>query len=213
MKLKYVTDLNFRDVLDQYNVRVAMSTRLISHLNSDRKQEYIGLALGMDDMHGNYSARDHDLGPKILAGRSPDTVFAFAKQLQSVKDSLDLQHLIYKANIPYLNISVGTEIALMLQPSVHWVANSRSIWSHLLVKHRSISKAKEELKLYRDGFDNGEMAYRLWCAIHTDMHANVCLLSDLGTAAALDQGVEPGEDDYLWADAVSNALYERHIGA
>jgi len=213
MKLKYVTDLNFQDVVDQYNVRVEMSSRLISLLNRNREKEYIGLALGMDDIHGNYSARDHDLGPRILTARSSNTVFALAKQIQTVEDCLDLQHLIYEANIPYLKISVGTEIALMLQPSVHWVANSRSIWSHLLVKHRSIGKAKEELKLYRDGFDNSEMAYKLWCAIHTDMHANVCLLSELGTTTAIEQGVEPGEDDYLWADAVSNALYERHIGA
>ena len=145
MKLKYVTELDFEDVVDQYNVRVEMSTRLLSLLNKKSKEGYVHLALGMDDIHGNYSARDHDLGPRILSARQPDAVFNLAKQMQTINDSLDLQRVIYEANIPYLKISVGTEMALLLQPSVHWVANSRSIWSHLLVKHRSISKAKEEL--------------------------------------------------------------------
>ena len=213
MKLKYVTELDFEDVVDHYNARLATSTRLQSLLDRDKKEEYVHLALGMDDIHGNYSARDHDLGPRILNSRCSDAVFALAKHLQTTENDRELQRAIYASNIPYLKISVGTEMALLLRPSVHWVANSRSIWSHLLVKHRSISKAKEELALYRAGFEDSEMAYKLWCGIHTRMHADVCLLSELGINAAIQQGVTPGENNYLWADAVSNALYERHIGA
>ena len=213
MKIKYVTELDFHRVVDQYNVRVEVSEQLRLLLNRNNEEGYVRLALGMNDVHGNYSARDHDLGPRILNNRQPSVVFRLAKQMQTVEDSCELQRVIYEANIPYLKISVGTEMALLLQPSVHWVANSRSIWSHLLIKHRSISKAKEELTLYRSGFESSEMAYKLWCAIHTDMHENVCILSELGVNAAISQGVQPGENIYLWADAVSNALYERHIGA
>jgi len=39
----------------------------------------------------------------------------------------------------------------MVNPPVCWVANTRTIWTHLVIKHAdSIAKADEELKLYRE---------------------------------------------------------------
>jgi hypothetical protein len=147
-----------------------------------------------------------------LSVRSADAVFKLAQTLAKAKSEKEVQRLIFEANIPYLKIGVGSEMAMLLQPELQWVANTRSIWSHLFVKHRSLAKANEELKLYRTGSQDSEMAYRLWCAVHTEMKSDFNKLASAGYLTASQQGVESGPIVYIWADAIASALYERHVG-
>ena len=71
--------------------------------------------------------------------------------------------MIYERSISYLKISVGSEIAMMLKPDIHWVGNKRTIWSHLLVKHGMNQRpANQELRLYYARDDDSEMDYSLW---------------------------------------------------
>lgn len=188
-----------------------MSNSLNKLLRGGHIDAYVNMALGIDDIHGNYSARDHALGPKILASRPSKSVYDLGVNLSAAVSDKDVQRKIREANIPYLKISIGTEMALLLQPQEHWVANTRSIWSHLLLKHGSMSIAREELLLYRKGIDESEMAYRLWCEIHSGMAHSVVTLAGIGSEIAISQGVEPGNLDCLWSDAVSNALYETYV--
>lgn len=213
MNIKYVSELDYSRVIKSYNQRIVISKRLQSLLNKNKVADYVNLALGINDPFGNFSAAEHSLGPRILSGRSISSVFQLAIKLAEVQNESELRNLIYNENIPYLKISVGTEMAMLLQPAVHWVANTRSIWSHLLVKHGSINTANEALYLYRQGSQESEMAYKIWCAVHAAMEPDLRKLAVAGTKAANDQGIEPGTIEYIWADAIANALYERHVGS
>ena len=212
MKLEYISELNYKKVVHSYNRRSEVSRRLIALLHANREREYVDLALGIDDDgYGNFSASDHALGPRILSGRSYSTIFALAKRIANIDDKDELLKTIYAENIPYLKVSVGTEIAMLLRPETHWVANARSIWSHLLVKHRSIRLANEELSYYRAGAEDSKMAYRMWSAIHSEMASNVLKLAGAGTDAATLQGIDAGQTGFLWADAIANQLYEKYV--
>lgn len=96
----------------------------------------------------------------------------------------------------------------MLNPSVCWVANVRTIWSHLVIKHGGdLDRANEELGLYRDHDEDSEMAYQKWAAIHRELGASMSVLNGIGTTCAVEQDVAPGKIAFIWADAVANALY------
>jgi hypothetical protein len=116
---------------------------------------------------------------------------------------------IYAARIPYLKIGVGSEIAMMVRPEAFWVANTRSIWAHLVLKHGfSYGRANEELRLYRDPERTSEMDYRLWKAIYLVMAPDLIRLGELGDSEAERQGVAPGKKRNIWYDAIANELYE-----
>ncbi|MCS3804695.1 hypothetical protein HNO92_001405 [Chromobacterium alkanivorans] len=207
-----IRDLNFETVCDHYNRRVETSSKLRSLLAANMVENYVGLALGIDDLYGNYSAWDHKLGPRILEARSDVAVFKLAVKLSKIQSEKEMLDCIYAENIPYLKVSVGSEIATLLQPSVHWVANSRSIWAYLLMKHASIDAANEELHLYQTGGYESEMQYKIWCDIHQRMHINLQKLGDWGNEEAVVQSHATSEEKYffIWADAIANALYEEH---
>lgn len=212
MKRNFVAELDFPLVFEHYARRADISAKLRFLLASHSVDEYVDLALGIDDPYGNYSAADHALGRRILEQRSKNSIFALGCALSTAARAQDVQRIIYQAGIPYLKIGVGSEMAMLLQPEVHWVANTRSIWSHLLLKHRSVALANEELKLYRDGSEESEMAYKMWCSVHLDMKKNFDNLAAEGDKVAAERGGETGEIKYLWADAIANALYEKLVG-
>ena len=100
----------------------------------------------------------------------------------------------------------------MMNPTICWVANSRTIWAHLLIKHNDdYGKADEELELYRDNDTSSEMAYKIWVAIHKTLDTAMTRLATMGSSGAHACGVSPGSLKYLWADAVANALYAEHF--
>lgn len=119
--------------------------------------------------------------------------------------------LIRQAAINYLKIGVGSEASCMLNPRVCWVANTRTIWTHLVIKHAdNFNKADEELKLYRDHNDSSEMAYRIWVAIHRELAVSMMRIASEGERLATKASVKPGKTKYIWADAISNALYSSY---
>lgn len=100
----------------------------------------------------------------------------------------------------------------MMNPKVCWVANSRTIWAHLLVKHKNnYGNADDELSLYRDSDATSEMAYQIWVAIHQTMEPDMARLAALGDQETRARCIQPGALKYLWADAVANALYAEHF--
>ena len=78
-------------------------------------------------------------------------VFDLASELLSLAKARDMPRIVKRAALRFLGIGVGSEASCMLNPEVCWVANTRTVWAHLLVKHNDdVSKADEELRLYRE---------------------------------------------------------------
>ena len=99
----------------------------------------------------------------------------------------------------------------MVNPEVCWVANTRTIWTHLVIKHADdFDKANEELKLYRNADVSSEMAYQMWAHIHQELAASMTRIAEEGERLAKRAKVAAGEIKYLWADAIANALYDDH---
>ena len=99
----------------------------------------------------------------------------------------------------------------MINPQVCWVANTRTIWTHLVIKHADdFAKANEELKLYRNADVTSEMAYQMWAHIHQELSGSMTRIAEEGSRLSKAAAVKPGEIKYLWADAIATALYERH---
>ena len=171
------------------------------------------LALGISDPQGNYSASEHDLGPSVLASRSFSAVFELAEQIALCESAEEMLAKVYAANIPFLKVSVGSEIAMLMRPKLFWVANTRTVWTHLLIKHGfDYALANEELRLYRDGDQNSKMAYEKWRAIYFTMSDTLDDLRKMADAESKRQKVTPGKYVNLWLDSVANAVYEERAG-
>lgn len=85
------------------------------------------------------------------------------------------------------------------------------IWAHLLLKHGSIARAKQELALYNDNDRTSEMDYLVWRELYLLLEPSMERLSTIATDVAREQGVKPGRIPYLWADAVASALFHHFV--
>src|SRR5690606_20467398 len=153
--------------------------------------------LGMESVHGNYSASEHGLGYDVLSATSKSTVCDLARDLLACKRAVDIPSTIYSKALPYLKISVGSEMAMMLRPEFCVVANVRTLWSHLLVKHNfDYDIADEACQLYRDHDRTSEMDYKTWAAQYPDILASMTKLHALGVQEAANQGKVAGRFFY-----------------
>lgn len=210
MKKSPLHTLNMQDVHSHYLRRISFGKKLRAFLRDNVVGSYVPLSLGISTPEGNYSASDHGLGPKILSGRPPASVFSLAISLSSCRTATGMLDAVYSAAIPYLKVSVGSEMAMLLQPASFWVANTRTVWAHLLLKHDFDYKtADEALYLYRVDDQNSEMSYKVWKAIYHEMGSSVVALTALGTKEAERQNASAGKKQNLWFDAIANALYEQ----
>ena len=202
--------------LDMAGCREHYLSREQAHINLRRffaagsVEDYVDLALGIANPAGNYSAAEHGLGPRILEESEYQRIFDLATEIDACPNTHHLPDLIYRHRLPYLKISVGSEIAMMLKPDVHWVGNVRTVWSHLLIKHKGMqSKANQELKLYRDGQRDSEMDYKIWRDIYIALEPNIVKLGGFAADAAASQGVSPGALRFMWPDAAASFLFDR----
>jgi hypothetical protein len=202
--------LNMNEVRDHYDERLNASKQLQKLFESHEIRKFVNLALGISSVHGNYSAHEHNLGPKILSGVEPLAIFQLAQNFMMCLDLVEMLTTIYDRRISYLKISVGSEIAMMIRPNTFWVANTRSVWAHLLAKHKfSYKKANEELALYRNDDEDSEMHYEKWRALYFAMRENLVDIGRRGDAQAAKQKVKAGKVQNIWFDAIANALYEQ----
>ena len=200
-------------VRKNYNNRIRVHKELV-RLHKERSfTAFADVALGITDNDGNYSAAEHGLGPKILALNlnAAQHVFDLASTFIPLADARDVPALIWRAGLKYLQIGVGSEISCMVNPQVCWVANTRTIWTHLVIKHGyDVAKADTELALYRDADVTSEMAYKAWADIHTKLDVALTHVAKLGQTSARKASVKPGDILYLWADAIASHLYGMH---
>ena len=211
---KLIAEIPIDEIRSHYDKRLKIHGELSRLLkNSRAHKQFAELAVGITDNDANYSAAEHNLGPRILSECASSDIASLAHQLQSCRpDEVPLK--IRDACIPFLKISVGSEIAMMLRPDQVWVANTRSIWGYLLVKHSfNLSDANHELSAYRRNDYSSEMRYEMWNDIFCSMRLDFERLANFGTDHARAMGTPSGKCKYLWADAVANALYIYHAGS
>jgi len=201
-----------QEVFQTYLVRERTHKALLSAFANGHIEQYLELALGITDPAGNYSADEHKLGPRILAMNNQQSIFELARSLYECSSPGDIPRVIYSHKLSHLKISVGSEMAMMLRPNDFWVANVRTVWTHLLIRHGdNYDLANEELQLYRDEERSSEMDYQIWAEIYLQLEVSLVRLHALGVEEAKQQEVEPGSLKYLWADAIAtNLYYYRH---
>ena len=188
--------------------------QVLTQLHADcQLLKFAELAVGCIDPTGNYSAHQHRLGPRILGlnSKADQRIYELASRFLSINSASEVPALIREAGLKYLGISVGSEISCMMRPSLCWVTNTRTVWAYLLVKcDFNVGKANDALDAYKIGDEESEMAYSLWTAIHGDMEREMREICRLGTIAALASGIQSGEFEFLWADAISNEMYDKY---
>lgn len=208
--------LNWVEVRDQYDRREQVRHDLASLRQQSKFAAFTELLLGISDPAGNYSAAEHGLGPQILAvnANAQARVCQLADRFLAVKNGHEVPGIIRSAALKYLQIGVGSEASCMLNPTSCWVANTRTICTHLVIKHAdNFDKATEELKLYREADVTSEMTYAMWTAIHGELAATMTRVAEEGGKIAKLAKVKRGAVRFLWADAIKNQLYSEYYGA
>ena len=200
-------------VRDHYDGRLKAHRNLVELYENRSPVQFARAALGEGDPAGNYSAAEHGLGFKILdINRDAETrIFKLAGGFIALDDARSVPEMIYGADLDYLKIGVGSEISCLVNPGVCWVANTRTIWTHLVIKHAdNVARAEEELELYRDPDATVKAEYRKWSAIHRELDHSLTRVAERGHDLATEAGIRPGELRYLWADAIATHLYSIH---
>jgi len=208
-----LSDIKMDVVFTDYQQRLVAHQELAKLIQSQNIDGYVALALGISRPEGNYSASEHNLGPHVLNNNSNESVFNLANNLIALHDANHIPNTIYRANMPYLKISIGSEIAMMLNPDKYWVGNVRTIYSHLLLKHNgNRARADEELKLYRepDGRRPSEMEYKIWRDIYLSLKNSLQQIASMGNEKAKKEGTPVGEHVFMWADVISSHIYANH---
>lgn len=202
--------LDWPSIRAHYDRRVLVHQRLVALHANGPSLSFARLLVGLADPIANYSANQHALGPKVLAlnPRASERVHSLATKFLGLTSANDVPKLIYDAALAYLKVGVGSEASCMMNPTVCWVSNVRTIWTHLLIKHADqVELANEALDDYRDDEAGGEMVFKMWAAIHREMDTAMTRIAERAAEICRRAGTIPGPTKYLWADAVADALY------
>jgi hypothetical protein len=214
-----LTPLNWNEVESHYLQRVKESKNLLTYyedgkvLQRDNREQAVErfskLALGIDVGAGNYSAKEHPvLQGGILANHHAHRrVYELAGNFIPLKDASRVPKLITDAQIKYLQISVGSEISCMVNPTVCWVCNVRTIWTHLAWTDGP-GRAEQLLKLYRSNDQDSGMAYLNWADVyHPLLRESLIQVAEEGRKLAKIENITPGDEVFLWADAIASYAY------
>lgn len=204
-----ISKLDWTEVREHYDLRHSIHKQLLELMEREERTEFAELLLGMSDQNGNYSAVEHGLGPFILGENfnAVNRLWDLSWKFRSLKTAHEVPKLIRQAGLQYLQIGVGSEASCMLNPSVCWVANARTIWTQLVIKHHDFEKADMELHLYRDADSTSEMAYPIRTELHSELATSMTGIAKEGKHLARQAGIAAGSKTYLWADCIANALY------
>ena len=156
--------ITWKHVRSHYDERVRIHRELLALRASRNTKQFTALLLGISDPAGNYSANEHALGPRILWENvnAENRVTELGEKFAALTNAHGVPQLIRDAQLRYLQIGVGSEASCMLDPEVCWVANTRTIWTHLVIKHAdNFAKANAELELYTNADVTSEMAYQM----------------------------------------------------
>ncbi len=213
-----LAQLDWSRVCETYAVRADISHRLAGLHARGQVREFCELLLSPD---ANYSARDHGLAPRIRArtinGENVDQrLFTLASNFRSLTDAVEVPQIVKNAHLSYLGIGVGSEASCLLNPTVCWVTNVRTIWTHLALTHGGdVGAANEALELYRDHLNpppqqrDLDMAYAIWYRLDRELRTSLNDLVRLSAAHVEQARIQAGPLVFLWADAIADSLYSR----
>jgi hypothetical protein len=211
--------LDWHAVRAHYQQRFEIHRQLIALYNqalSNRalSRPFVRLLLGISDRAANYSSSDHGLGPRVLAENADAErrIFLLAGQFGVVRHAREVPHLIRAADLQFLKIGVGSEASCLMNPAICWVANTRTIWTHLVIESGDFQHANDALRTFREGERSSEMRYDEWTHWHTLLQTSMNRIAADGRREANAAGVTPGGLRYVWADAIANELYETRHG-
>ncbi len=207
--------LNWEKVRAHYDEREQTHHRLLDLHQQQRLSAFVDLLLGISNPSGNYSAAEYGIGPKVLAENLnvEKRLLTIANQFLAITNAHEVPPIIRSAGLKYFQIGVGSEASCLLNPKHCWVANVRTIWTHLVQKHDdSFEKADEELQLYRESAVESEMSYQMWRTLHAELAGTITRTAEQGAKLAIECGIQPGLTRYLWADAMASQLYDDRHG-
>lgn len=203
--------LDFTEVRETYDRRLNVHQLLLKHFSEEAIEDYVLLALGISNPAGNYSANEWSHGPEILNNNLAATIHRRVFNLATEIYRCAINHVprtIYQADINNLKISVGSEMGMMLRPDDIWVGNVRTYWVHMLINNDwNVAIANEAVGLFRDNERDADMEYRVWRDVYLATEKSLSTLTEQGNIEAKNQGVEPGKNKFMWADAISTSLY------
>ncbi|HZL25519.1 MAG TPA: hypothetical protein VFC39_03210 [Acidobacteriaceae bacterium] len=172
-------------------------------------------AVGEEDPRANYSAYVNGLGAKILSENANPgrDIFQLATRFVALSSGAEIPEAVRSAGIRYLGISVGSEIACMLDPARFWVTNRKTLWTHLVLEQGGdFGIANRALQEYLGKDPDSTMAYRKWKAIHSLLEKSMTQVFEFGSSHASNLGIEVGSAKFLWADAIAANLYGEYHG-
>lgn len=171
--MSVLSELEWEQIASHYSTRIRIHEKLLTLHKQGDKKTFCELALGISDQRGNYSAAEHGLGPRIWSENINivNRVWELAEKFMNLNNARTVPDLIREQNLRFLRVAVGSEISCLVNPQVCWVANTRTLWTHLVIKHNdNLGKANEELALYRDSESESEMDYAKWAALHAELN-------------------------------------------
>jgi hypothetical protein len=132
--MSVLESLKWDAVRRHYDNRVLIHQKLLALHGANDAVAFADLLLGISDAGGNYSADEYGTGPRVLSGNrnAVRRVFELGQIFLELPKARKVPLLIRQAGLKYLGISVGSEASCMLNPKVCWVANTRTVWAHLL---------------------------------------------------------------------------------
>jgi len=202
--------IDYHEIRRHYDHRVRTHQLLLKYFHEKDMENYVNLALGIDDPAGNYSASDHGSGPEILRNKHTyELVFQLAEKLIACEEPSRIPDIIYSTNISGLKISIGSEMAALLRPELFWVVNTRTVWAHFVIKYDSVDQGNEVLKAFHENRPSN-MDYYLWKDVCPDVGLSMASLATMATTICKETGIIQGELTYLWADAVADVAYNMY---
>lgn len=210
-----LNSLKWNDIASHFRSRVKTSKELLLLHDDGKVRKFAELAIGITSATGNYSAAEH---PVLKIGITTENVgwdekvFRLANKFRTLSDAGQVPGLITDARLKYLQISVGSEISCMVNPTVCWVCNVRTIWLHLAWTDGP-GKAEQLLELYRTGASDSDMAYIRWADVyHPRLRATLIEVAAEGRKLAKQESITPSDEVFLWADAIASYAYDRYHG-
>ena len=143
-------------IREHYRRRLQASRKVQKLLHLGVANDYAVFALGISpEGLANYSAAERrpsggPLNHRIRAETADSGIIRLAGELFECPDAQAMIECIYHENFPWLKISVGSEMAMMLRLKLFCVCNVRTMWAYMLVDKFEFSKANEELRLYHE---------------------------------------------------------------
>jgi hypothetical protein len=209
-----LNSLDWNKVGRHFRNRVKVSGELVRLHDGRKISAFAELAIGSTHNAGNYSAAEHP----ILRARIGENlnwrgrVYDLATKFRALTSAKDVPDVITNAKLNCLQIGVGSEMSCMVNPDLCWVCNVRTIWFHLAWT-KGAGKAEKELRLYREGASDAQMAYMRWADVyHPLLRDTLIAVAAEGETRAMPLGITASDNMFLWADAIASYAYGQYHG-